>query len=333
MRAALFASSLVVIGCGKSNATMCEPFTSVGLPQVTRIDRCDAEGIGGETTAKPEAFVAAFAAAGYEIGRDVAEPDYADDWVRVRKGGVTYRVTSTFEKVEQREQPYFSISRDEPRKWMPEATWQGIQTVPAARDKLLEKWRTVANLANNKAPKTCPALGDLDPAMTAAPSSFLLNLDSGDLAGRPEQRYSRGPELFSGQVPDKMYSTNMDDLVKWKANLDALAARRIVPVIRITKYDAPSVPSGYNVMGTFTPGKATFDVIVVDLAERRVLCRSKSKAESSETIEATTTTRTSESGTIEEISTTANAAGDLASNIEKAAFAELRKMSPTFAAN
>jgi hypothetical protein len=302
---------------------------------VTKIDRCSVEeGIWGETTAKPEAFVAAFKAAGFELGRDGASPDYADHWLYVRKGATEYRVDLEFlSGGDNRENPFFSISADKAKEWLPEATWQSIQNLPAQRDKLIERWRGVADVIGNKAPKECPALGDLDPAMRKAPTSFLLNIDAGDLAGTPEQRFARGPELFAFTLPEKLERSNMKDVIEAKAKLDALGARRIVPVIRMTKYDAPSVPSGINILGTFTPGKATFEVAVVDLVDKKLLCRSKAKAASSETIEATTYTRTAADGHIEDVSTSANAAGDLAKNIETAAFAELAKMSPAFAVN
>lgn len=100
--------------------------------------------------------------------------------------------------------------------------------------------------------------------------------------------------------------------------------------MRVTRYEAPSVPSSASIMGTFVPGAASFEIGVVDLVDRKLLCRSKGKAESSATIEATTTTYYRPDGSISPTSTSADATGDLAHNIRIAAFAELAKMSPAF---
>lgn len=309
---------------------MCEPYTSIKLPEITRIDRCGADGLSGETTAKPEAFIAAFKAAGFELGRDVSEPKYAADWFWAKKGGQTYRITATFDKVEQRQHPYFAISADQPRKWLPEATWVAIKTTPERREALLAKWRGVGDLLGQKAPKACPALDELDPAFAKDSTDLLLNLDGKDLSPTPRFRGARGPEMFEREPPSEANYSSMDEFVEYDARITVMSARRIVPVIRVTSFEDPDVPTSANILGVFTPGRAAFEVAVVDLAEHKVLCRSKAEARNSETIEATTTTTREADGTIRDVSTSADAHGDLAKNMRAAAFAELARMSPAF---
>jgi hypothetical protein len=100
--------------------------------------------------------------------------------------------------------------------------------------------------------------------------------------------------------------------------------------MRVTSYVAPIVEGGAFATGVFTPGKASFEVGIVDLDKQVVLCKTKGKAQNSKTIEATTTWTTS-GNTLTDVSTNNPGYRDLADNIEKVAFAELAKLSPVFA--
>lgn len=328
VRSNVFLAFLILAACGNDPATMCPPFTELKLPSITRLDRCDGNDLTGETTAKPEAFAAAFGAAGYEMGRDTNEPKYTKDWMYFRRKDDVFMMSSKFERSENRESPFFYIKRDKPRKWLPEATWQAVLTFPGERDKLLASYRGIADIftAEARAPKQCPPIAD--DAMTSSPT-LLVNLDSSDLAGNKQHRFKRGPELFAKGPPAEYES--FDENVARRAELDTLRPRRIVPVMRVTTFKDPVVP-GLNVTGTFTPGSAAFEIGVVDLAEKRVLCRSRGKAANSETIEATTTTYKRPDGSVESMSTSAPAHEDLAKNMRRVAFAELAKMSPAFKA-
>ncbi len=329
MRSPLVLLSLSALAaCGNKAASMCEPFKSVGLPGVTRIDRCEAKDISGETTATPADFVAKFQAAGYEVGRDVNEPKYAGDWFILKKGDDYLRLTSTFEGSEKRKHPFFMISKADPRKWIAEERYQFLLAAPAKRDELLAKLRSAADVftATAKAPKACPPLAALDPLATP-PGGFLLNLDSADLAGK-NHRWARGPELFTVLPPSDV--EQFETTAKRADEVAAIAKRRVVPVMRVTAYKAPVVPRD-NVFGTFTPGTASFEVGFVDLEEKRVLCRSKGRAQSSEVIEATTYTEKYRDGSVGNQYTVAGEHRDLADNMAKAAFAELGRMTTQLA--
>jgi hypothetical protein len=236
---------------------------------------------------------------------------------------------STFETGQTRKTPFFMITRDAPRKWLAEPTWQSVQTSPADREQWLGTVRTVAGIfgPRARAPKRCPPLTDLDVALATAPTALLVNVDSIDFTGTQQRHYIRGPELFSSELPRA--DDPLEHFVEARAELEQFRVRRIVPVMRVTALKEPYVP-GVNVTGTFTPGTAEFDFGLVDLTEKRVLCRSHGKATSSAVIEATTTTTYARDGAIDGVNTYADAHRDLADNIRKAVFAELATMSPAF---
>lgn len=115
----------------------------------------------------------------------------------------------------------------------------------------------------------------------------------------------------------------LPDLVFDRTALDDLAKIRMLRILQVTSYEAPQVQEkSKGLAGSifFTGGHASFDVGVVDLVEKKVLCRGKGEAKSSEDIEVT---RNADGGLI------GNPGGeDLGRNIDRVARAALGKMSP-----
>lgn len=329
-------------GCkGKS---VCGPYQAMNLPGVTKIDRCDVEptsgyGIGGETTASGADLVKAIGASGFEIGRDgggtVGEQR---EKVYIRKDGQAYYLFTNL-KPRPGGNNFFSIvPAPEPKRWLPEASWQKLLTARADRQALIDRLRAVRPLlADPKAPAKCDAsLGSLDPELAKAPKAVLVNLDSRDVMGRDA---GRGPALFADPIEtaDEEYKATVEKLVAFRADIDRIAARRVVPMLTITEY-RPLKKTGESKPGdTFefvSGGEAKFDVAVVDLKEQRVLCRSKGEAslvDKSKGPPKGAPTLKGKNGketavwleTIKDV--------DLEPKIHAAAFAELGKMSDAFA--
>ncbi|MGE0401913.1 MAG: hypothetical protein AB7T06_34740 [Kofleriaceae bacterium] len=323
--------AVVVVGaCGgdekPKNAAMCAPFTELQLPSITRLDWCTSTELTGETTASPEEFAKAFEAAGYEAGRDAQDMNIAKDHMWFRRGDVAFSMSARFEGSPARKNPYFSIRRDTPKKWLPESAWQAHESTPAAKRKMVAALRVAGELftADAKAPKKCPSLAELDPMLATAARSVIVNLEGRYFQGDK----GRGPDLFDGDLT----FASMEEASKEGEYFEQVGARRIVPVARITSYDAPVATDSGVRAGEFKPGSAAFDVGVVDLVEKKILCRSSATAESSGTIRGVTTTYKNADGSTQSSSAGADADGDLGRNMRAAAFAELATMSPVFAA-
>jgi len=278
---------LALTGC--KGKTVCGPYEAMNLPGVTKIDRCDpeptsADGIGGETTASGADFVKAIAASGFELGRDGdGTADAQQTMMYFRKGGATYFMFTDL-KPRPGGDNFFSIipKHGVPKTWLPEAEWQRLSTTRADRQALIDRLGAARGFldANPKAPATCDgALGSADPALAKAPTSVIVNLDSRDFKGRDD---GRGPGLFTEAVLDEQESSaKVSKLVAARAEVDRIAARRVVPVLVVTEYQPlkrTSPPKAGDPVTFVTGGEAKFDVAVVDLEGRRVLCRSKGEA-------------------------------------------------------
>ncbi len=329
--------------------TVCGPYASMNLPGVTRIDRCDVElssdyGIGGETTATGADFVKAIAGSGFELGRD-AESTYgeAKDMQYFRKGGVVYFMFTNLKKRDSGA-TFFSIypTPRQPKTWLPEASWEKASSLDADRQALIARLGGVADLVKGsaRAPKQCDgSLVALDPALAKSARTVLINLDASDFRGPKGARYARGPEPFPAVRSDadafnSHYSTKLSTLLEERIPIDEVAERRVVPFLSITQYHAPKVDHDATpgaVVQLFTGGDAKFDVVVVDLKERTVLCRSSAAAESSEKLDVTRLTRKNSSGEVQGVSVSSYENEDLAANISTAAFVALARMNPAFA--
>ncbi|APR81939.1 Hypothetical protein A7982_07288 [Minicystis rosea] len=328
-------------GCKKKS--VCGPYLAMNLPGVTKIDRCEVEptsgyGIGGETTASGADLVKAIAAGGFEIGRDgdgaIGEQLHR---VYIRKDGQAYYMFTDL-KPRPGGNNFFSIvPTHEPKSWLPEASWQTLLTARADRQALIERLRAVRPLlADPKAPAKCDAsLGTLDPELAKAPNAVLVNLDARDFMGR---NAGRGPALFVDPIEtdDEEYRAKVQKLVALRADIDRIAARRVVPMLTFTEY-RPVKKSGESKPGdTFdivSGGEAKFDIAVVDLKEPRLLCRSKGEASLVDKAKgppkgAPTLKGKNGKGTTMWLETIKNV--DLNPKIQAAAFAELGKMSDAF---
>ena len=335
---------LALTGC--KGKTVCGPYEAMNLPGVTKIDRCDAEptsdyGIGGETTASGADFVKAIAASGFELGRDGdGTADAQRTMVYFRKGGATYFMFTDL-KPRPGGDNFFSITpkNGAPKTWLPETEWQRLSTTRADRQALIDRLGAARGFldANPKAPATCDgALGSADPEIVKAPTSVIVNLDSRDFKGRSA---GRGPGLFTEAVLDEQEeaSAKVSKLVAARAEVDRIAARRVVPVLVVTEYQplkGTSPPKAGDRVEFVTGGEAKFDVAVVDLEKRQVLCRSKGEAsliDKSKAPPKGAPTLERASGQkvtmwLEGVKKT-----DLDSEIASAAKTELAKMSPVFA--
>jgi hypothetical protein len=328
---------------------ICGPYLSMNLPGVTKVDRCDVEltsdfGIGGETTATGADFVKAIGGSGFELGRDAASTyGDADHMQYFRKDGVVFFMFTNLSKRESGA-TFFNIypTPRQPTTWLPQASWEKVASIAADRQALIARLGSVADLVKSaaKAPKQCDgSLAALDPALAKSGKTVLLNLDASDFRGPKAERYSRGPEPFpvarkDGDTFNSPYSTKVSTLLEERAPLDEIAERRVMPVISITEYHAPKLDHNTDpaaIFHNFTGGDAKFDVVVVDLKERTVLCRSSASAKSSDTLDVTQYTRKNRSGEVQDVSVSSYENEDLAGNISKAAFVALGKMSPAFA--
>jgi hypothetical protein len=260
-----------------------------------------------------------------------------------RKGGATYFMFTNLSKRDNGA-TFFSIlpKPHDPKTWLPEASWQKVVSAQADRKALIERLRGVAEILKGsaKAPKQCDAsLAALDPALAKTATTVLLNLEASDFVGPKAPRYARGPETFPAPRDDNdtfhsQYSEKVATLLEERAELDAIADRRVIPVVRITEYHAPKVDHDADpkaIFKLFTPGDAKFEVAVVDLKERTVLCSTTASAKSSDKLDATTETRRNGAGAVMGVTVYSYEALDLAGNISRAAFLALGKMSPAFA--
>lgn len=325
---------------------VCGPYVSMKLPGVTEISRCDPSpdipgGIDGVTTASWPEFVKALSASGFELGRD-AKSTYgeAKSIQYFRKDGSTYYMLVDLQPRPKGGGSYFGIKPGEPQKWLPEASWEKLASAREDRKALIERLRGVSAIveASPKAPKQCDgSLVALDPTLAKTANRVLLNLDSGGFGDPKAPRESRGPESFPKEREDNgnhsQYNEQVYRLVPERQQLDELAERRVVPVIKMTKYQAAKVdhdPESKSPLNLFRGGVAAFDVAVVDLKERRVLCRSSAWAESSKHLKVSKTTVRRGDGSIASEYVNSNEDLDLANNISRAAFATLATRNPAF---
>ncbi len=194
---------------------------------------------------------------------------------------------------------FFFDKQSKSPNWIPEATWKGLSTLDADRAALATKLAAAAQLfADTKsAPERCddavlaqdPALNT--PVLGAKKQSFLLDTDLHGIAGWPAESraYTTGAAPKPREKPSEPLESRMiSDLVFDRSALDDLSKIRMLRVVRVTSYEAPRVTSKdtnkESPIDFFIGGRAAFDVGVVDLTERKVLCRGKGEAQSSKSI-------------------------------------------------
>lgn len=297
----------VVAACGKGGE-ICEPFSGAKLPGITKIDECTDHSFFGETTATVEQWQSAFAAAGWEVGRDRAATD-TGNWFYIRKGEVSYRIGASFGMSKTRKNPAFYITSGSSLvKLVPESEWRKLASLEADAKTLGDSyaWLDAAVANTSDAPATCGAL--IDPSIADAPHS-LVQLRDG--AVTTNQLFAKGVRV----------NETTESMIARRKELDSMLARRMLPVIRVTSYTAPRIPRGTGPNGTFEPGGAKFEVAVVDAKDKKVLCKSRASAGSSGTLEAT----------IIRGAASADVDADLQNNMREAAFRELATMTTAYA--
>lgn len=267
--------------------TVCGPYRSMNLPGVVKVDGCDVEpdsrnGLAGETTATGAELLQAIAAEGFELGRDGDAPfgPQRDDHF-VRREGVTYRFNAALSKRPSGANFFYIVpDRRQLKSWVPEASWQRVVTLAAARAALVDRFRRAGDLATSAegVPAVCGAtIGELDPALAKDGASPLVNATSTEFKGAA----GHGPRTFdirSDYDPDKDYSAPLSRLIEVRTEIDRLAARRVVPVLVIKEYKPVKRSEGLPTFVLVSGGEATFAVAVVDLEANRVLCHATAAA-------------------------------------------------------
>ncbi|AKT43557.1 hypothetical protein [Chondromyces crocatus] len=338
------AGALLLACAGCEKPSVCGPYATMNLPGVTQVDRCDADpssdyGISGETTADGSALVKAIAQSGFELGRDGKTPfEHAAKRQHMRKDGTTYAMFTDLGKRPSGAN-YFSIQQDKVRSWVPEESWQKVQTSDAARQTLIDKLRGTSALldATPSAPEKCAgSLDALDPTLASEPRKLLVNLDARDF----REAGAHGPSIFLARVEKERRSyEQLDQLVAEREEIDRLAARRVVAIVKATEYQPvkdsskSTLPSSRDQVRFVTGGDAKFVVAVVDLKENRILCRSKGEAsvvDRSKTAKnAPVITQPDGKQVAFNVQDVTNV--NLDTKIAEAARAELARMSPAFA--
>ncbi|MEO6772472.1 MAG: hypothetical protein ABI467_05545 [Kofleriaceae bacterium] len=319
----LIVIGLLSSGCSKK---LCEPWRSWGLP-VDHVERCDDTEIHGRTSAAPADIVTKLEAHGLVAGR-LVDGDYrtASSWIYFTKKGEP----ATALKMPARFDRDFFIERTSANfgdRWMPEATFAGLHALPAARETVMARFAPLATLfdAAGAVPARCDdAVLATDPTLAKTRSAFLVNLDSSTYT--KAKPYARGPE----SIPPARDAHDLEheDVHRLLSDLEQLrqaAATRFVAAIRITDYVAPEVQNsarGGHFNDTFTRGSAKFELKLIDLQTKQIVCGTKGEATSSETL---AVTRSGESQYSAE-------AIDLALNVSQAAAVELARLSPRFKA-
>jgi hypothetical protein len=331
--AAALVALVLTPGC---KARVCEPWKPLDLPGITSIDRCYDSHIGGETTASADDFVRALEAKGFTAGRAL-DGTIANQrsWITFVKSGdpSMYRMPAGFgvAKGKSGTDHFFLETTTKDERWIPEATWKRLPTIDMDRKALTAKLAAAVQLfADAKgAPERCDdAVLAREPALVAKKASLLARSDSLGLAGWPAEPRSyltpATPAPGAAKSAADLDSTDVASLARDRAELDELSGARLWPILRVTSYEAPKmkgISPGARILGfgTFTGGRATLDVGVVDLVEHRVLCRAKTEARSSDEIKVSQT----DSGSV--LGSPGDA--DLADNIDHAARASLGRMS------
>lgn len=271
MRFGMLAVVAVLSGCEKK---LCGPYAHMNLPGVTRVERCDErDGVSGETTATPQEILGALRDAGFEAGRNGASGyTLVNRTVFVRKDGATFQLPMAPSSPPSGASR-FSLSPETAKleKWIPEDEWAQVGDPVEEQRHVLAALASLRPLLESgaKAPSTCAEA--LPAELATGPIINLEWMESGKEAARgvlsePVRLLARRSASMSAQ-----------EALTWSRELRALSAQKIAPFIRVTRYVATS-GTGDSTMRFVSGGEADFEVLIVDRAQQRVLCRAAASA-------------------------------------------------------
>jgi len=275
-RACLSFSLLVSLGC---ETEICEPFTKANLPGITKVGRCDDQTLSGETTASAQELADALSAAGFERGRNKQYTvDGSREFWLFRYEGKFYRL-STEDPVKdpKRDNPFFTIGVETAStvEWIAEDAWQAAIEPEKRRKAVLEQVKMAAEVLRgaDELPSSCPSdLEKRDEVLAATARRLLVNSDSVDYRSKEE---ARGPDtgLATIEVGEQML---LSELLKQTEVVEQIAQRRVVPAIVLKEFVAPEKDKNGKDGGKGRyeedRGQAVFDVGIVDLETKAVLC-------------------------------------------------------------
>jgi hypothetical protein len=303
---------------------VCEAWSGWELPPLKKVGTCYRSNLSGETDATLDDLARMFEKKGFVRGRSGAGT-MADN-----------RSWSFFFKEGEPESYRLSFSSGSfviggtipPRKeqFVIESDWRKLESFSsdvAAYVKGLQDVVAVFD-AQDKAPSKCSDedLTAREPQLAERTSRFLLNVDA--LAKKPETR--RG-------VPDRLPLHDQKALdgeqppqVLWaRRAFDEIAPMRIVPAFRVLTYHEPGRAGDKSIKG----GMVELSLAVIDLKERRALCRTTARGTTGEQVEYTVLTHHRDGKQLDNGTVIGDPVADgLSWNVEAAAFAALGAMNP-----
>jgi hypothetical protein len=283
MTSVLLVSVSLLVGC---KARPCAEWRDVELPKLKKVDTCYSSSIAGTTAATEGELVGAFEKAGFVRGHNGdGVMTRKDPWIVLAKKDAP----ESF-KMSLNGSGEFVIDRQIARTdFIPESEWKRLWSVPAdavAQASRLEAAGLPALFeAKDKAPVTC-ASADLlsrEPKIGERRQRYLVNADA--LGTKIESR--RGvPGNVAFEGADGLEKQMRGEMLRQRRELDDIAAMRVVPVFHVTAYEEPSHPkTASGPIGVYFGGEVAVALAVVDLQERRVLCRTTARAESSKNLD------------------------------------------------
>ena len=308
--------SLGTSGC---KARPCKAWTGWEFPDLKRVDFCYNGTITGTTGASEENFLKPFAQRGFVRGHApntfFADRD-EDPWKHMFKPGVKTSYRFSFHPAKGGAE--FVIGETSYEDMLSEADFEKVVALPADEAAYL---RRISSLdlprvfdAGTKAPATCSDedLTSREPLLAARPALVMINVDA--LANQGEKR--RGiPLNYEPSSEESRGRFALGSLLSARRAFDERAAMRVVPAFRVTAYRAPSSDTGSSGIGF--KGEVQVAIAVLDLTERRVLCR--------------TTARATNSGSFKAPPEFDAFSANLLQNLEGAAVAALRAANPKLA--
>ena len=263
---------------------MCAEWREWELPKLSKVSSCYASSFSGTTTAEPDEVRAVFERKGFVRGHDLdGAMTTRDPWTTLTKSDEPTSFRMSFAHGD-----FVLNKRNATRTGASETVsveeWQAMVALPrdgaayAAKVRALDLPAVFDAGANARATCTDEELDVREPLLGERTVPGLVDVDVLATA-KPETR--RGvPPGFSPVPESELEKMSRGDARAARRTLDEILKRRLVPAFRVTRYKEPS--RGTRAADVFfESGSVELAVAVIDLQERRVLCRATGKAENS----------------------------------------------------